>query len=168
MEQWGIYEAERLSEMPSEDFREFTLRAYGATRVGESDGGPPIHGWRNQFPIWVGDPDLDSQATALDVQDFANAIRRTVEYRDANLRDGIMLAWGFTQDARLAAEKLRQRESLDVNFVRLKMIGMATPTSVSTSSDAPPTRRTIASSSPSYSACSICRVSRQWRMRRHI
>ena len=39
VEQWGIYEAERLAEMPPEDFREFTLRAYGATRVGESDNG---------------------------------------------------------------------------------------------------------------------------------
>ena len=124
VEQWGIYEAKRLSEMPPEDFRDFTLRAYGATRVGETDGGPYIHGWRNQFPIWVGDPDLDSQATSLDVQDFANAIRRTVEYRDANLRDGVMLAWGFSQDARLAADRLRQQEHLDVNFVRLKMVSI--------------------------------------------
>ena len=122
VEQWGIYEAGRLSEMPVEEFRDFTLRAYGATRVGNGDEGPHIHGWRNQFPIWVGDSDLDSQAGAVDVSDFANAIRRTVEYRDANLRDGVMLAWGFSPGARSAADRLRQLENIDVNFVRLKMV----------------------------------------------
>ena len=122
IEQWGIYEAERLSEMPAEDFKDFVLRSYGATRVGDSDNGERIHGWRNQLPIWVGSPDLTSQATASDVQIFANAIRRTVQYRDANLRDGVMLAWGFASDARGAAADLRQREGLDLNFVRLKQI----------------------------------------------
>ena len=122
VEQWGIYEARRLSEMPAEEFRDFTLRAYGATRVGNGDEGTHIHGWRNQFPIWVGDSDLDSQAGAVDVSDFANAIRRTVEYRDANLRDGVMLAWGFSPGARSAADRLRKLENIDVNFVRLKMV----------------------------------------------
>ena len=121
VEHWGVYEAERLSEMPATGFREFVLRAYGATRVGNGDD-PIICGWRNQLPIWVGGPGLDSQATARDVQDFANAIRRTVQYQDANLRDGVMLAWGFSQDAREAADFLRQQEHLDVNFVRLAQV----------------------------------------------
>lgn len=108
--------------MMPEDFRDFVLRAYGATRVGDADDEGGIHGWRNQLPIWVGDPGLTSQATARDVQDFANAIRRTVQYREANLRDGIMLAWGFTLDATEAAADLRQREALDLNFVRLKQV----------------------------------------------
>ena len=121
VEHWGVYEAERLSEMSSEEFREFVLRAYGATRVGDEDD-PVIDGWRNQLPIWVGEPELDSQVTAHDVLDFSNAIRHTVQYRDANLRDGVMLAWGFREDAREAAAELRQKEHLDVNFVRLRQV----------------------------------------------
>ena len=121
VEQWGIYEAERLSRMRAAEFREFVLKAYGATRSAGDDN-PVIYGWRNQWPIWVGEPDLDSQATAQDVQDFANAIRGTVQYRDANLRDGVMLAWGFSQGARQAAADLKRREHIDVNFVRLKQI----------------------------------------------
>ena len=30
VEQWGIYEAARLSDTPPEQFRDFVLRAYGA------------------------------------------------------------------------------------------------------------------------------------------
>ena len=122
VEQWGIYEAERLSAMPAYQFREFALKAYGATRSASDADGAAIHGWRNQFPIWVGEPALDSQATAADVREFANAVRRTARYRQANLRDGIMLAWGFRADAVAAADDLRRREKVDVNFIRLKRI----------------------------------------------
>ena len=122
VEHWGIYEAERLSAMPAAQFRKFVLRAWGATRSGEADDGPDIHGWRNQLPVWVGEPGLVSQATAADVRAFANAIRRTAQYQQANLRDGVMLAWGFGPDAEDVADRLRQREAIDVNFVRLKQI----------------------------------------------
>ena len=123
VEQWGIYEAERLSAMPEEQFRDFVLRAYGATRVGgDADDPPEIHGWRNQLPIWVGDTPLESQATSVDVLTFANSIRQTTQYQQANLRDGIMLAWGFRQDARDAAEQLRQQEHIDVDFIRLSQV----------------------------------------------
>ncbi len=122
VEQWGIYEAGRLSQMPARDFKDFTLRSYGATRAEDSENSSGIHGWRKQIPIWVGAPGMDSQASARDVQDFANAIRRTVQYQDSNLRDGVMLAWGFSLDASEAATELRQREHIDVNFVRLKQI----------------------------------------------
>ena len=121
IEQWGIYEADNLAEMPSADFREFVLQAYGRTRSADGDG-EHIHGWRNQFPIWVGAPALDSQATADDVRGFANAVRRTAQYQQANLRDGVMLAWGFRQDAADAADELRRLEKLDVNFIRLKQV----------------------------------------------
>ena len=122
VEQWGIYEAARLSDMPKEQFRDFVLRAYGATRIGRDDDGPHIHGWRNQLPIWVGDAPLDSQATAEDVRDFANAIRQTAQYQDANLRNGIMLAWGFGPDAAGAARLLREQASVDVNFVTIAQV----------------------------------------------
>ena len=122
VEQWGIYEANRLSQMKQPDFRDFALRSYGASRVVDSVDGEHIHGWRYQQPIWVGAPDLQSQATAADVRNFANAIRRTTQYQQANLRDGVMLAWGFRSDAIDAAEQLRAQEHIDVNFVRLKQI----------------------------------------------
>ena len=121
VEHWGIYEAGQLSQMPRDHFRDFVLRSYGATRDGDGDE-PAISGWRNQTPIWVGASGLDSQATVQDVEEFANAIRRTVEYREANLRDGVMLSWGFTQGAQEAADELRQLAHIDVNFVRLKQV----------------------------------------------
>ena len=124
VEQWGIYEADRLSQMPVDQFHDFVLRAYGASRVGQVDDGPHIHGWRNQLPIWVGEPPLESQATAADVQEFANAIRRTPQYQQANLRDGVMLAWGFRTDAVDAAKQLRQLAEIDVNFIRLKQVSI--------------------------------------------
>ena len=122
VEQWGIYDAPRLSGMPQGQFRDFVLRAFGATRIGRDDAGPHIHGWRNQLPIWVSHAPLDSQATAEDVRDFANAIRRTPQYTQANLRNGLMLAWGFGRDATEAAEQLRSQESVDVNFVRIDQV----------------------------------------------
>lgn len=122
VEQWGIYEAARLSAMPPEDFRDFVLRAYGASRIGLDEDGPHIHGWRYQFPIWVGEAGLESQATAEDVRLFANAIRQTAQYQQTNLRDGIMLAWGFGPDAVAAAEQLRQQGAVDVNFVRIAQV----------------------------------------------
>ena len=122
VEHWGIYEAERLSGMSAEEFRKFVLRAYGANPTDSDGDASPIHGWRNQLPVWVGEPGLGSQVTADDVQDFANSIRSTIQYRDANLRDGVMLAWGFGQDAQDAADYLRRREHVDVDFVRLKQV----------------------------------------------
>ena len=122
IEEWGIYEAARLSQMPPEQFRDFVLRAYGATRIRPDDDGPHIHGWRNQFPIWVGEAPLESRAAAQEVQDFANAIRQTAQYQQAGLRDGIMLAWGFGPDAGDAAEQLRRQEAVDVNFVRIGQV----------------------------------------------
>ena len=122
VEQWGIYEAERLAAMPAAEFREFVLRAWGATRIGAVDDDPDVHGWRNRLPVWVGAPGLDSQVKAPDVLAFANAIRRTTEYRQDHLRDGVMLAWGFGPDALEVADRLREREHIDVNFVRLKQI----------------------------------------------
>lgn len=119
VEQWGIYEADRLSLMPKDDFRRFVLTCYGATRTEELEA---IHGWRYQMPIWVGEPKLDSQATAQDVTEFANAIRQTEQYRQSNLRNGEMLAWGFRRDAVEAAEQLRKLEHVDVNFVSLAQI----------------------------------------------
>lgn len=124
VEHWGVYEALRLSEAPQEQFRAFVLRCFGA-RDEEQDEG--IHGYKGAVPVWVGAPDLGSAATASDVQAFANAIRKTLRYKQDNLRDGIMLAWAFRPDAIEASARLRRREQTDLNFIRLDMVRIDSP-----------------------------------------
>jgi len=124
VEHWGIYEAKRLSETPPDQFRQFVLRAYGAV---PDNSEPGIHGHKGAVPIWVGEPSQKSQVTAQDVVDFANAVRKTVRYQQDNLRDGTMLAWAFRPDAVQAAQRLREQEATDLNFIRLDMIRIDSP-----------------------------------------
>jgi DNA modification methylase len=124
MEHWGVYEARRLAEAPAEQFRAFVLRAFGAV-LEEREAG--IHGYKGAIPVWVGDPDQKKAVTAAEVQVFANAMRKTLRYKQDNLRDGIMLAWAFRPDAVEAAERLRRLEQTDLNFIRLDMIRIDSP-----------------------------------------
>lgn len=124
VEHWGIYEAKRLAEAPPEQFREFVLRAFGAVPDASQPG---IHGHKGAVPVWVGQPAQASRVTAQEVQDFANAVRRTLRYQQDNLRDGIMLAWAFRSDAVQAAERLREQEATDLNFIRLDLIAIDRP-----------------------------------------
>ncbi|MDP9237532.1 MAG: site-specific DNA-methyltransferase [Chloroflexota bacterium] len=119
VEHWGIYEAKRLAETPPAQFREFVLRAFGSVPDASESG---IHGRKGAVPVWVGENDQKSQVNAQQVEDFANAIRRTPRYQQDNLRDGIMLAWAFRPDAISAAEHLRELEHTDLNFVRLDLL----------------------------------------------
>jgi DNA modification methylase len=124
IEHWAIYEAKRLAQTPPDQFREFVLRAFAAVPdVSE----PGIHGHKGAVPVWVGQPDERSQVTARDVQDFANAVRKTVRYQQDNLRDGIMLAWAFRPDAVQAADRLREMEATELNFIRLDLIRIGSP-----------------------------------------
>jgi DNA modification methylase len=124
IEHWGIYEANRLSKMPADQFREFVLRAFGAT---PDETQPGIHGNKGAIPLWVGEPSQRSQVTAKEVESFANAVRKTIRYQQDNLRDGIMLAWAFRPDAAQAAERLRELERTDLNFIRLEQIRIDSP-----------------------------------------
>jgi len=124
VEHWGIYEAERLSKMPADQFRAFVIRAFGAVLDSTS---PHIHGMKGAIPLWVGEPSQRSQVSAKDVEDFANATRRTIRYQQDNLRDGIMLAWAFRPDAVTAAERLREMEQTDLNFIRLEQVRIDSP-----------------------------------------
>ena len=125
VEHWGVYEADKLSEMSAEEFRAFVLACYDA-REPSTDAG--IHGYkgsRARIPVWVGEPALASRVTADEVNGFAQAIAALERYRnDEGLRDGIMLAWGFAADARVAAEELRGREGIEIAFVRLKQVAI--------------------------------------------
>ena len=119
IEHWGVYEARRLAEAPPAQFRGFVLRAFGAV---PEEGDMGIHGYKGAIPVWVGEPNQKNAVTAADVQDFANAMRKTLRYKQDNLRDGIILAWAFRPDAVEASERLRRLEQTDLNFIRLDMI----------------------------------------------
>ncbi|NLI00542.1 MAG: site-specific DNA-methyltransferase [Chthonomonadales bacterium] len=124
IEHWGVYEARRLSDAPADQFRAFVLRAFGAVADGAEAG---IHGYKGAIPVWVGEADQRRAVTVTDVQAFANAMRKTLRYKQDNLRDGIMLAWAFRPDAVEAADRLRRLEQTDLNFIRLDMIRIDSP-----------------------------------------
>ena len=124
IEHWGVYEARRLADAPPDQFRAFVLSAFGAMVEEHEEG---IHGYKGAIPVWVGEPDQKKAVTAADVQNFANAMRKTLRYKQDNLRDGIMLAWAFRPDAVEAAERLRRLEQTDLNFIRLDMIRIDSP-----------------------------------------
>jgi len=124
VEHWGVYETQRLSAMPLEQFRAFVLRCFGAVGEEHQSG---IHGMKGAIPVWVGEPNPRKGVAAAHVQDFANAIRKTLRYKQDNLRDGIMLAWAFRQDALDAAERLRRLEHTDLNFIRLDQVRIDSP-----------------------------------------
>ena len=119
VEHWGVYEAHRLSESPSDQFRAFVIRCFGAILAERGKG---IHGYKGAVPVWVGEPHQRKAVTATNVQDFSNSIRKTPRYKEDNLRDGIILGWAFRPDAMKAAERLRKQEQTDLNFIRLDMI----------------------------------------------
>ncbi|MDR0535316.1 MAG: site-specific DNA-methyltransferase [Puniceicoccales bacterium] len=124
VEHWGVYEARRLAEMPAEQFRGFVLKCFGATIEEQQPG---VNGMKGAVPVWVGEGNPKKAVTAQDVQDFANAIRKTPRYKQDNLRDGILLAWAFRPDALEAAERLRRLEQTDLNFIRLEQVRIDSP-----------------------------------------
>ncbi len=128
IEQWGIYEAERLSQMPPDEFRSFVLCCYDARFTSADEG---IHGYKGsnaKAPVWVGSPSLTSPVTVEDVNAFAQAIARLPRYsNEEGLRDGVMLAWGFAPDAVQAAEELRERGAAHIAFVRLEQVRIDSP-----------------------------------------
>ncbi len=124
IEHWGVYETRRLADMPPEQFRAFILKCFGAV-IEEHQ--PGIHGMKGAIPLWVGESNPKKAITAMDVQAFANAIRKTLRYKQDNLRDGIILAWAFRPDAVEAAERIRRQEQTDLNFIRLDMLRIDSP-----------------------------------------
>jgi DNA modification methylase len=126
VEYWGVYEARRLSQMPEREFRAFILRCFGATE-NKDPNERGIHGYKGSVPVWVCPPDARYEVSHTDVVAFANAVRRSIRYQQSDLRDGVMLGWAFTPQAREAAEQLRQRAGVDVNFIRLELIRIDSP-----------------------------------------
>ena len=128
IEHWGVYEMERLSRMPPEQFRAFVLDCYDASVPSSDDGVHGYKGARARVPVWVGPPDLTATVDAGDVNAFAQAIARLDRYQgEEGLRDGVMLAWGFSPGARRAAAELREREGVSLAFVRLEQVRIDSP-----------------------------------------
>lgn len=124
VEHWGVYETQRLSEAPPDQFRAFVLSCFGAM---SEEHGKGIHGYKGAIPVWVGESKPSKAVTTADVRTFANAVRKTLRYKQDNLRDGIMLAWAFRRDAMEAADRLRQLEQTDLNFIRLDRVRIDSP-----------------------------------------
>ena len=128
VEQWGMYEAEKLAAMPATEFRQFVLACYDA-RIPSDD--EEIHGYkgtRARIPVWVGSPRTRQRVTGADVNAFAEAITRLERYRnDEGLRDGVMLAWGFSREAQQAAAELRRRDAVNLGLVRLDQVALESP-----------------------------------------
>jgi DNA modification methylase len=103
VEYWGVYEARRLTQMPEGEFRPFILRCFGATPNTDPNE-PHIHGYKGSVPVWVCPPDARYEVSHTDVVAFANAVRRSIRYQQSDLRDGVMLGWAFTPEAREAAD----------------------------------------------------------------
>ena len=123
IEHWGVYEATRLAEKPESEFRQFVLDCYGNCAPSDDDG--DIHAYQGtnpRLPVWVGPASLNSTVSADDVIAFANAIRRMDEYRDGVLHDGVMLAWGFSPNARKQAAELADLDSPNIQLVQLQQI----------------------------------------------
>ena len=127
IEHWGIYEAEKLAEMPPEQFRQFILDCYDARIPSSEDGIHAYKGSNAQVPIWVGEPSLTSRVSSDHVNAFAQAVSRLPRYTQDNLRDGIMLAWGFGPDAVQAADTLKERGDANIDFVRLQQTRIDSP-----------------------------------------
>ena len=128
IEHWGVYEMERLSWMPPEQFRAFVLDCYDASVPSADEGVHGYKGARARVPVWVGPPELTATVDASDVNAFGQAIARLDRYRgEEGLRDGVMLAWGFSPGARRAAAELREREGVSLAFVRLEQVRIDSP-----------------------------------------
>ena len=128
VEQWGVYEAEKLATMPPAEFRRFVLHCYDARVPSEDEGIYGYKGGRARIPVWVGSPRHRDRVTAAQVNEFAEAITRLERYRgDEGLRDGVMLAWGFRREATRAAEELRQRGDVELGLVRLSQVQLDSP-----------------------------------------
>lgn len=76
VEHWGIYEIQRLTKLPRDQFRDFVLKCYGARKWTGSD--PNIHGVKGNELLWIGGPKETDLVTAQDVKSFAQIGRAHV------------------------------------------------------------------------------------------
>jgi hypothetical protein len=115
---WGIYEADKLTTLPSDAFRSFVIAAYGGTL---SCGGGPIHGRKGRTPLFVGSPRQDEPVQVGSVATFAKALMKS---GDRDELQGTLLAWTFTREAQEAADRLLAQRRTALRFVQLKLVNL--------------------------------------------
>ncbi|MBM2817333.1 MAG: Mtase protein [Ignavibacteria bacterium] len=114
VEHCGIYEVPKLEQYSEQHFREFVIKCYGGQKYDDSSD---LHGTRQGVPLYVGSPSRNSVITKDDVAKFAKAI-----FEIKHTHTGTMLGWNFDQTAKKAAEILKARENVRVDFVRLELV----------------------------------------------
>lgn len=119
IEYWGTYEVPELEELSNDEFRDFIISAYGGR---PSTVGEYIHGFKRETPVFVGSPKQDSQVTKNEVINFAQEISEK-----KGKKQGIMLAWSFSQSARIAAEKLIGSEGTFVDLIQISLTEIESP-----------------------------------------
>ncbi len=121
LERWGVYET---ADVPPGELRAFILCAFGADRT-ESAGG--IDGFTGATPLWLGDPDREAGVTASEVLAFADAVRKTTDAARNPMREGVMLAREFREDAVETAERLRLTAPDSPGCMRLDLVRVVSP-----------------------------------------
>lgn len=118
---WGIYETDRLTELDASAFREFVVKAFaGRLATGDAD----IHGFKGAEPLYVSSPRQEEPVDVTEVAAFAKAVLRRGGDDEA---PGTIIAWAFTREAQIAAERLLDQRRVNLRFVRLKLVTIESP-----------------------------------------
>jgi DNA modification methylase len=109
---WGTYDASKLSDLSSSEFKDFVIKAFGATRVMNEF----YDGLKNNIPVLVGPSSLKKYVTGDDVIEFAENIKSKTAYNR-----GIITAWQYDQSAREAQDFLRS-EGSEIQLINMDLI----------------------------------------------
>jgi len=121
VEHWGIYEIQRLTKLPQDQFRDFVLKCYGARKWTGSD--PNIHGVKGNELLWIAGPKETDVVTAQDVKGFAQAVMRS---RKPEERQAVMIGWNIDPKARAYAEQVMVLgEQKPIQFIKLRLWPLA-------------------------------------------
>ena len=109
VEYWGTYEIPTLEKLSNEEFRDFIVSAYGGRRT---SAGENIHGYKRDMPLFVGSAKQSERITKEHVLNFAQEITES-----KGKYQGIMLAWSFSQSAKIAVEKLKGKNNSEIDLI---------------------------------------------------
>ena len=109
---WGTYDAGKLSDLSSSEFKDFVIKAFGATRVMNEF----YDGLKNNIPVLVGPSSLKKFVTGDDVIEFAENIKSKSAYNR-----GIITAWQYDQSVREAQDFLRS-EGSEIQLINMDLI----------------------------------------------
>lgn len=120
VEHWGVYEISNLTKLTPEEFRNFVIQAYNGRPDTTSE---EIHGYSHSGePLYVGSPNPDERVKKEEVAKFAEAV-----HNKKGMHRGTMLAWAFSPEAKIVAEKIAAKEGVDLEFVKLSLVPIESP-----------------------------------------